>query len=198
MPRTVACFETLDPSSGRAIAQVAHAGAEDVEAVRAAREAFEDGRWSSVFAARTRAMLALAEASTPTSWPRSSRSTTASCGRFLARRVDVALAAEHLRYFAGWPTRITGELLPVAQRDMHCYTRKEPVGGLRADHPVELPAADVRVEAGLRARRGLHGGPQAGRADPAQRPAARRRRSRRLPEGVFNVITGDGETGAAS
>ena len=46
----------------------------------------------------------------------------------LARRVDVALAAEHLRYFAGWPTRITGELLPVAQRDMHCYTRKEPVG----------------------------------------------------------------------
>ena len=65
-------FETLDPSTGRAIAEVAHAGAEDVDrAVRAAREAFDDGRWSGVSAAeRTRALLAFAEAieePTPTS-----------------------------------------------------------------------------------------------------------------------------------
>ena len=39
-------FQTLDPSTGRPIADVAYAGAEDVDrAVRAAREAFEDGRW---------------------------------------------------------------------------------------------------------------------------------------------------------
>src|SRR5918992_5194011 len=57
-------FETLDPSTGHTIAAVAYAGAEDVDrAVRAAREAFEDGRWSGIpAAARTRAMLALAEA----------------------------------------------------------------------------------------------------------------------------------------
>jgi aldehyde dehydrogenase (NAD+)/betaine-aldehyde dehydrogenase len=42
--------------------------------------------------------------------------------------VDVPLASAHIRYFAGWPTRITGEVLPVAQPNMHCYTRKEPVG----------------------------------------------------------------------
>jgi aldehyde dehydrogenase (NAD+)/phenylacetaldehyde dehydrogenase len=46
----------------------------------------------------------------------------------MARRVDVPLTAAHLRYFAGWPTRINGEVLPVAQPNMHCYTRKEPVG----------------------------------------------------------------------
>jgi phenylacetaldehyde dehydrogenase len=37
-------FETLDPASGRPIAEIAQAGAADVDrAVRAAREALEDG-----------------------------------------------------------------------------------------------------------------------------------------------------------
>ena len=40
-------FATLDPSSGREIAQVAHAGAQDVDlAVAAARAAFEEGPWA--------------------------------------------------------------------------------------------------------------------------------------------------------
>src|ERR671922_2936365 len=57
-------FETLDPSTGRAIADVPYAGSEDVDrAVRAARDAFEDGRWSKIAAAeRTKAMLAFADA----------------------------------------------------------------------------------------------------------------------------------------
>jgi phenylacetaldehyde dehydrogenase len=45
-------FETLDPATGRPIADVPHASAEDVDrAVRAAREAFEDKRWSGIAAA---------------------------------------------------------------------------------------------------------------------------------------------------
>ena len=45
-------FETLDPATGRAIAGVPQAGPEDVDrAVRAAREAFDDGRWSGIAAA---------------------------------------------------------------------------------------------------------------------------------------------------
>jgi acyl-CoA reductase-like NAD-dependent aldehyde dehydrogenase len=57
-------FETLDPATGQRIAEVPQAGAEDVDrAVAAAREAFDDGRWSGIAAAkRTRAMLALADA----------------------------------------------------------------------------------------------------------------------------------------
>src|SRR6185503_16298444 len=56
--------ETLDPATGQRIAEVPQAGAEDVgRAVAAAREAFDDGRWSGIAAARrTRAMLALADA----------------------------------------------------------------------------------------------------------------------------------------
>src|SRR5688500_20226036 len=56
-------FETFDPSTGRPIAGVPYAGAEDVaRAVGAAREAFDDGRWSGIAAAaRTRAMLTLGD-----------------------------------------------------------------------------------------------------------------------------------------
>src|SRR6266498_3639080 len=55
-------FQTLDPSTGQPIAEVAQAGAEDVDrAVRAAREAFE-GTWAKLPAAgRTVAMLKLAD-----------------------------------------------------------------------------------------------------------------------------------------
>src|SRR5512132_874809 len=57
-------FETLDPATGRVISDVPYAGSEDVDrAVRAAREAFEDRRWSGIAPAeRTRAILAFADA----------------------------------------------------------------------------------------------------------------------------------------
>src|SRR5215208_4688159 len=90
----------------------------------------------------------------------------------LARRVDVALAVEHLRYFAGWPTKIAGDVLPVAQANMHCYTRKEPVGVCGQIIPWNFPL----LMAAWKIAPALAAG---------------------LPEGVLIVITGDGETAAA-
>src|SRR5271166_3532238 len=57
-------FATLDPATGREIAQVAQAGEADVErAVATARQAFTDGPWASLPAAgREGLMLALAAA----------------------------------------------------------------------------------------------------------------------------------------
>ena len=57
-------FSTLDPATGHEIAEVAQAGAQDVErAVAAAREAFTSGPWASMPAAgRERLMLDLASA----------------------------------------------------------------------------------------------------------------------------------------
>src|SRR5437660_9115554 len=57
-------FASLDPATGREIAQVPLAGEQDIEkAVAAARAAFEDGPWHSMPAAgRERLMLALAAA----------------------------------------------------------------------------------------------------------------------------------------
>ena len=37
-----------------------------------------------------------------------------------------SLTVEHLRYFAGWPTKIVGETIPVTWPNAFCYTLKEP------------------------------------------------------------------------
>ena len=194
-------FDTLDPSTGRVIAPVAYAGAEDVDrAVRAAREAFDDGRWSGIAAAeRTSAMLALADAIDAHA-DELAQLESLDNGKPLkiAKRVDVKLAAEHIRYFAGWPTRITGEVLPVAQRGMHCYTRKEPVGVAGQIIPWNFPLLMAAWKTGP----ALAAGCTVVLKPAEQTPLTALRLGELaleagLPEGVLNVITGDGETGAA-
>jgi acyl-CoA reductase-like NAD-dependent aldehyde dehydrogenase len=194
-------FETLDPATGRPIAEVPHASAADVDrAVRAAREAFEDGRWSGIAAAkRTRAMLALAEALEDHA-DELAELESLDNGKpvKLARRVDVPLAIEHLRYFAGWPTKIAGEVLPVAQANMHCYTRKEPVGVCGQIIPWNFPL----LMAAWKIAPALAAGCTIVLKPAEQTPLTGLRLGELaleagLPEGVLNVIAGDGETGAA-
>jgi aldehyde dehydrogenase (NAD+) len=194
-------FETLDPATASPIAEVPQAGAEDVDrAVRAAREAFEDGRWSGIAAAqRTRAMLALADAIEAHA-DELAELESLDNGKpvKLAKRVDMALAAEHIRYFAGWPTKIEGETLPVAQRDMHCYTRKEPVGVCGQIIPWNFPLLMAAWKIGP----ALAAGCTVVLKPAEQTPLTALRLGELaleagLPEGVLNVLSGDGETGAA-
>ena len=194
-------FETIDPATGRPIAEVPQAGAADVDrAVGAAREAFEDGRWNGIAAAkRTRAMLALAEALEEHA-DELAELESLDNGKpvKLARRVDVPLAIEHLRYFAGWPTKIAGEVLPVAQANMHCYTRKEPVGVCGQIIPWNFPL----LMAAWKIAPALAAGCTIVLKPAEQTPLTALRLGELaleagLPEGVLNVIAGDGETGAA-
>jgi acyl-CoA reductase-like NAD-dependent aldehyde dehydrogenase len=194
-------FETVDPSTGRVIADVAHAGPTDVDrAVRTAREAFEDGRWSGIAAAeRTRSILAFAEAIEAHSDELAELESLDNGKPIkLAKRVDVALAAEHLRYFAGWPTRIAGDVLPVATPNMHCYTRKEPVGVCAQIIPWNFPILMAAWKLGP----ALAAGCTVVLKPAEQTPITALRLGELaleagLPSGVLNVITGDGETGAA-
>jgi acyl-CoA reductase-like NAD-dependent aldehyde dehydrogenase len=194
-------FETLDPATERPIAEVAYAGPEDVDrAVRAAREAFDDGRWSGIAAAdRTRALLALADAIEAHA-DELAQLESLDNGKpvKLAKRVDVQLSADHVRYFAGWPTKITGETLPVAQRDMHCYTRKEPVGVAGQIIPWNFPL----LMAAWKIAPALAAGCTIVLKPAEQTPLTALRLGELaleagLPPGVLNVITGDGATGAA-
>src|ERR1700731_4220917 len=124
-------FATLDPAPGREIAEGAHAGRADVDrAVATAREAFAEGPWSSMPAVgRERLMLALAGAIEERA-EEFAQIESLDNGKpvGLAQYVDVAGTVAHLRYFAGWPTKIEGNVLPVSAPSMHCYTRREPVG----------------------------------------------------------------------
>ena len=194
-------FETFDPATGRTIAEVPYAGVEDVDrAVGAAREAFEDGRWSGIAAAqRTRAMLALADAIEANAEELAQLESLDNGKPLkLAKRVDVPLTVDHLRYFAGWPTKIAGETLPVAQPNMHCYTRREPVGVCAQIIPWNFPL----LMAAWKVAPALAAGCTTVLKPAEQTPLTALRLGELaleagLPEGVLNVITGDGETGAA-
>ncbi len=194
-------FATLDPSTGREIAQVAHAGAEDVaRAVAAARSAFTDAPWASMSAAgRERLMHALADAMEARA-EELAQIESLDNGKpvGLAQYVDVNGAIAHIRYFAGWPTKIEGGVLPVAAPNMHCYTRREPVGVCAQIIPWNFPLLMAAWKLGP----ALAAGCTVVLKPAEQTPLSALRLGELalevgFPPGVLNVLTGDGTTGAA-
>jgi acyl-CoA reductase-like NAD-dependent aldehyde dehydrogenase len=193
-------FATLDPATGREIAQVAHGGAEDVRlAVTSAREAFE-GPWASLApSARERLMLALAQAIEDHEQELAEiESLDNGKPVGLAKYVDVRGAIAHLRYFAGWPTKIEGGVLPVTAPNMLCYTRREPVGVCAQIVPWNFPLLMASWKLGPALAAGC-----TIVLKPAEQTPLSALRVGELalevgfPPGVLNVLTGDGATGAA-
>jgi acyl-CoA reductase-like NAD-dependent aldehyde dehydrogenase len=194
-------FATLDPATGREIAEVAHAGAADVDrAVATAREAFAEGPWSSMPAAgRERLMLALAGAIEERA-EEFAQIESLDNGKpvGLAQYVDVAGTVAHLRYFAGWPTKIEGGVLPVSAPNMLCYTRREAVGVCGQIVPWNFPLLMAAWKIGP----ALAAGCTIVLKPAEQTPLSALRLGELalevgFPPGVLNVLSGDGETGAA-
>ena len=194
-------FQTLDPATGRDVAEIAQGGAEDVDrAVRAAREAFENGPWGSMPAAgRERLMHALADALEANA-EEFAQIESLDNGKpvGLAQYVDVNGAVGHIRYFAGWPTKIEGGVLPVAAPNMHVYTRREPVGVCGQIIPWNFPLLMAAWKLGP----ALAAGCTIVLKPAEQTPLSALRLGELalevgFPPGVLNVLTGDGETGAA-
>lgn len=192
---------SYDPSTAREIASVPLAGADDVNrAVAVAREAFETGPWASLAPSeRGRLIGALAEA-VEAHADELAEIESLDNGKpvKLARHVDVAGTVAHLRYFAGWPTKIEGAVLPVTVPNMHCYTRREPVGVCAQIIPWNFPLlmASWKVAPALAAGCTIV-------LKPAEQTPLSALRLGELaleagfPPGVLNVLTGDGSTGAA-
>ncbi len=194
-------FATLDPASGREIAVVAQAGAEDVaRAVATAREAFEGGPWATLAPlARGQLIAALADA-IEAHEEEIAQIESLDNGKpvKLAQYVDVRGTVAHLRYFAGWPTKIEGSVLPVSAPNMLCYTRREAVGVCGQIVPWNFPL----LMAAWKIAPALAAGCTIVLKPAEQTPLSALRLGELalevgFPPGVLNVITGDGETGAA-
>jgi acyl-CoA reductase-like NAD-dependent aldehyde dehydrogenase len=194
-------FATLDPATGREIAEVAQAGAADVDrAVATAREAFAEGPWASMPAAgRERLMQALADAIEERA-EEFAQIESLDNGKpvGLAQYVDVAGTVGHLRYFAGWPTKIEGGVLPVSAPNMLCYTRREAVGVCGQIVPWNFPLLMAAWKIGP----ALAAGCTIVLKPAEQTPLSALRLGELalevgFPPGVLNVLSGDGETGAA-
>jgi acyl-CoA reductase-like NAD-dependent aldehyde dehydrogenase len=192
-------FETIDPATGDVICEVALAGAEDTaRAAAAAREAL-DGPLRKINAAkRSGLMNTLAELIKANGGELAELESLDNGKPLAAAKGDMAATVNHLRYYAGWPTKIEGETIPVSARDVLCYTVREPVGVCAQIVPWNFPLlmAMWKVAPALAA-----GCPIV--LKPAEQTPLTALRLGELaleagfPEGTLNVLTGDGTTGAA-
>ena len=126
-------FDTPDPAKGERLATVSHAGAEDVDrAVAAARREFADGSdWRRMSAADRGRRLAALAALIESHADELAQLESLDNGKpvTFARSVDVAKSVAHLDYFAGWPTKIEGAVVPVSALDLERRQAARPRRG---------------------------------------------------------------------
>jgi len=196
----------IDPSSGRQISQIARGGAAAVDAaVTAATRALKGAEWSQIGPVeRERLIHQLADLIDQRAATLATIETLDNgMPIWFATHLDVGGASGVYRYFAGWPTKITGETVdvgaPPGLGQYLGFTRREPVGVVGAIIPwnvpfmlaawklapalaagctvVLKPAEDTSLTALMLAELALEAG---------------------FPKGVVNVVTGYGaETGEA-
>ena len=189
-PRSKEWFPTISPETEEQLAEVAQAGAEDVDAaVVAARAAFENG-WSGLRPAeRAKYLFRIARIL-------QERSRELAVAESLnggkpikeSRDVDVPLAAAHFFYYAGWadkleyafpnrrpaPLGVAGQIIPWNFPLLMLAWKIAPA--LAAGNTVVLKPAETTPLTALIF------------ADIC--------RQAELPAGVVNIVTGDGSTGA--
>jgi aldehyde dehydrogenase (NAD+) len=189
-PRSGRHFATVSPATEEPLAEVALAGAEDVDlAVGAARNAFENG-WSSLRPAeRAKYLFRIARIL-------QERSRELAVAESLdggkpikeSRDVDLPLAAAHFFYYAGWadkleyafpnrrpePLGVAGQIIPWNFPLLMLAWKIAPA--LAAGNTVVLKPAETTPLTALLF------------TDVC--------RQAELPRGVVNIVTGDGSTGA--
>jgi phenylacetaldehyde dehydrogenase len=196
-------FADLDPSNGERLAEVPAGGAADVDAaVAAARAALRDGPWRTMSPdERSRILWRLADL-VERHADELALLDTLDNGKPLigARRVELPAAAQMLRYWAGWPTKIEGASIALSARGKHhAYTRREPIGVVGVIIPWNAPALFVAWKAAAALACG-----NAVVLKPAEETPLSALRigelalEAGLPAGALNVVTGFGETAGAA
>ncbi|MCU5475507.1 aldehyde dehydrogenase DhaS [Bacillus cereus] len=134
-------FKTPNPATGETLAVVSEAGREDIhKAVVTARMAFDEGPWSRMSTAeRSRLMYKLADLMEEHK-EELAQLETLDNGKPIRETMaaDIPLAIEHMRYYAGWATKIVGQTIPVSG-DYFNYTRHEAVGVVGQIIPWNFP-----------------------------------------------------------
>jgi aldehyde dehydrogenase (NAD+) len=190
-PRSGERYTTIDPSTEEPLAEVAQAGAEDVDlAVQAARGAFDDG-WSQISPAeRAKYLFRIARILQERSREFAVLESL-NGGKPIreSRDVDLPLAAAHFFYYAGWadkleyafpnrrarPVGVAGQIIPWNFPLLMLAWKIAPA--LATGNTVVLKPAETTPLTALLFCDVL--------------------RQAEVPAGVVNIVTGDGRTGAA-
>ena len=128
---------------------------------------------------------------TATGSPSSSRATRASCCASSPARC--AWSRSWYRYFAGWADKITGESIPPAQPNFVAFTRREPIGVVAAIVPWNSPLLLLTWKLAPALATGCTMVTKPSDHTPVTAlELAKLVTEAGIPDGVFNVITGNG------
>lgn len=199
-PATGGSFTSLDPATEQALAEVGYASQADVDAaVAAARSAFVNPAWAALAPpARAQLINALADAVARNGAPLAELETRDQGQPLgISTQVSVGGSVEHLRYYAGWVSKIEGRTAPVSFPDTLHYTRREPVGVCALITPWNFPLMILvwKLAPALACGNTVV-------IKPAEQTPLTAIRLVELahevgfPPGVINLVTGDGAVGA--
>src|SRR5271155_3361619 len=193
-------FETINPANEEILALVAEGDKADIdEAVKVARKAYEEGKWSKIGPhQRARYLLKIADLIEQNA---DELATLESLNNGMAiglARGMTSGAVDTFRYYAGWATKIYGETNP-SDPSMFNYTLREPVGVCGQIIPWNGPIAMLAWKVAPALACG-----NVSILKPAEQTPLTALRigelimEADLPEGVVNIITGFGETAGAA
>lgn len=192
--------EVVDPSRGTVLTTAADAGAADVDAaVRAARDAFDDGAWSGLSGReRGRILHRVAELIRENA-DRIAELESRDVGKpiTLAHAVDVTNAANDYEHFAALAHCLDGAVRDTPMNAL-AYVRRRPIGVVAAITPYNFPLilAGSKIAPALAAGNTVVHKPAEETPLSALYMAGLFKRAG-VPDGVVNVVTGGPAAGEA-
>ncbi|WP_304453385.1 gamma-aminobutyraldehyde dehydrogenase [Nocardiopsis sp. YSL2] len=191
--------DLVDPSTGKVFATAAVSGAEDVDrAFKAARNAFEGGWRDSTPAERQIAMNKFADAVEE----RADELVDAevrNCGKpvGLTKSEEIGQVLDALRFFAGAARNLEGRAAGEYMADHTSWIRREPLGVVGQITPWNYPMAMAAWKIGPALAAGDTIVLKPSDTTPLSTLLLAEIASEFFPAGVFNVVTGDRDTGRA-
>jgi acyl-CoA reductase-like NAD-dependent aldehyde dehydrogenase len=190
----------VDPATGEEIAQVAAAGPADVDrAVAAARDAFDNGPWSRMTPRDRGRVLWRAADLLRARATEFARLESLDVGKPLmfTTTVDIPTVIDTFEYYAGLVAGLQGATRATSA-PAFAYTRREPIGVVAAITPFNFPA----ILSATKLAPALAAGNTVVHKPAPETPLsallfAELLAEAGLPDGVYNLITGDGPAGAA-
>ncbi|MFQ5427169.1 MAG: aldehyde dehydrogenase family protein, partial [Gaiellales bacterium] len=199
-------FVVENPADEESLAEVARGGKDDIDlAVRAARNAFDEGPWRTMTASERGKLIWHLADLIEENTEEFAQLESLDNGKPLsvARAADIPLTVDHFRYYAGWTTKLAGETFPISvpyvpDGNFLDYTLREPVGVVGQIIPWNFPLLMAAWKLGAALATGN---------TVVLKPAEQTPLSALLlgklvceagfPDGVVNIVTGFGDAGAA-
>jgi betaine-aldehyde dehydrogenase len=195
-------LDVRNPATGDLVGRVPSATEADVDrAVKAARRAFEDGRWRKLWMPERVAILNKLADLIDEHTPELAEMETAQTGTAikLRKESDIPFSADNLRFFAGAIRHLEGKSAGEYSTDHTSMIRREPIGVVGQVAPWNYPFMMAIWKVGPALAAGNSVVLKPATATPLTTlKLAELAKEAGLPDGVLNIVTGPGDTVGAA